>query len=236
MKILAKIRFYWGAFVISFNTAVFMIPALMLFGKYKSTIVHHINSMTLWMMGGIALKKGKLDKSADMYVMNHQGIVDIIGLEAVQNNHMRWAAKKELFDAIWFGNLLRHGEMISVDRQSRTSMVKFIKDVEKSRDVYKRPVAIFPEGTRTDGQPLLNFKKGTKIIAEKLGLKIQPIVITGSKKLLNEHNKTAHSAIVHYHFLPTVDVQNANENWYETMKNDMQKVIDYEFTHNRRSR
>ncbi|HHD78950.1 MAG TPA: 1-acyl-sn-glycerol-3-phosphate acyltransferase, partial [Epsilonproteobacteria bacterium] len=44
MKIFATIRFYWGAFVISFNTAVLMIPALMLFGKYKSTIVHHINS------------------------------------------------------------------------------------------------------------------------------------------------------------------------------------------------
>ncbi|MEA1880329.1 MAG: lysophospholipid acyltransferase family protein [Campylobacterota bacterium] len=236
MKIFAKIRFYWGAFVISFNTAVLMIPALMLLGKYKSTIVHHINSLTLWMMGGIALKKGKLDKSADMYVMNHQGIIDIIGLEAVQNNHMRWAAKKELFDALWFGNLLRHGEMISVDRKSRTSMVKFIKDVEKSRDEYNRPVAIFPEGTRTDGQPLLNFKKGTKIIAEKLGLKVQPIVITGSKKLLNEHTKTAHSAIVHYHFLPTVDVKNADENWYETLKDEMQKVIDYEYTHNNRSR
>jgi len=236
MKIFAKIRFYWGAFIISFNTAVLMIPALMLFGKYKSTIVHYINSLTLWMMGGIALKKGKIDKNADMYVMNHQGIVDIIGLEAVQNNHMRWAAKKELFDTLWFGNLLRHGEMISIDRGNKSSLRKFIKDVEESRDVYKRPVAIFPEGTRTPKQELLSFKKGTKIIAEKLKLKVQPIVITGSKKLLNEHNKTAHSAIVHYHFLPTIDVSKAEEDWYEVLRDDMQKVIDDELTHNNRSR
>ena len=213
-----------------------MIPALMLFGKYKSTIVHHINSLTLWMMGGIALKKGKIDKSADMYVMNHQGIVDIIGLEAVQNQHMRWAAKKELFDTLWFGNLLKHGEMISINRGAKSSLRKFITDVEESRDIYKRPVAIFPEGTRTAGQELLSFKGGTKIIAEKLGLKIQPIVITGSKKLLNEHNKTAHSAIVHYHFLPTIDVDNTNENWYDTLREDMQKVIDDELTNNNRRR
>jgi 1-acyl-sn-glycerol-3-phosphate acyltransferase len=213
-----------------------MIPALMLFGKYKSTIVHHINSLTLWMMGGIALKKGKIDKSADMYVMNHQGIVDIIGLEAVQNNHMRWAAKKELFDTFWFGNLLRYGEMICVDRGSKSSLRKLIVDIEESRDVYKRPVAIFPEGTRTPKQALLSFKKGTKIIAEKLGLKIQPIVIVGSKKLLNEHNKTAHSAIVHYHFLPTIDVENAEADWYEVLRNDMQKVIDDQLTNNNRSR
>ena len=236
MKIFAKIRFYWGAFIISFNTAVLMIPALMLFGRYKSTIVHHINSLTLYMMGGVAFKKGKLDKRADMYVMNHQGIVDIIGLEAVQNNHMRWAAKKELFDTPWFGNLLSHGEMISIDRGSKISLRKFIKDVEESRDIYKRPVAIFPEGTRRSDQPLGNFKVGTKIIAEKLGLKIQPIVITGSKKLLNEHNKTAHSAVVHYHFLPLIDVKTAAEDWYEVLKEDIQKVIDDEFTNNNRSR
>ena len=236
MKIFATIRFYWGAFVISFNTAVFMIPALMLFGKHKSTIVHHINSLTLWMMGGIALKKGTMDNNADMYVMNHQGIVDIIGLEAVQNNHMRWVAKKELFDAFWFGNLLRYGEMISLNRGSKAALRKLIVDVEESKSKYHRPVAIFPEGTRANKQKLLSFKVGTKIIAQKLGLKIQPIVITGSKKLLNEHNKTAHSAIVHYHFLPTVDVSTADKNWYETLRDDMQKVIDDELTNNNRSR
>jgi len=236
MKIFATLRFYWGAFVISFNTAVLMIPALMLFGKHKSTIVHFINKVTLWMMGGTARKKGTLDKSADMYVMNHQGIVDIIGLEAVQNNHMRWVAKKELFETPWFGNLLRHGEMISLNRGNKAALRKLIDDVEKSKNKYHRPVAIFPEGTRTDKQPLLPFKVGTKIIAQKLGLRVQPIVITGSKKLLNEHNKTAHSAIVHYHFLPSIDVSKDDENWYEKLRDDMQKVIDDEFTHNNRSR
>lgn len=236
MKILATIRFYWGAFIISFNTAVFMIPALMLFGKYKSTIVHHINTLTLYMMGGIVRKKGTIDTQVDMYVMNHQGIVDIIGFEAIQNNHVRWVAKKELFDAVWFGNLLRYGEMISLDRGNKAALRKLIHDVEESRDIYKRPVAIFPEGTRTKAQPLLSFKSGTKIIAEKLGLKIQPIVITGSKKLLNEHTKTAHSAIVYYHFLPTIDVSIADEAWYNTLNEDMQKVIDNELTNHSRSR
>ncbi len=213
-----------------------MIPALMIFGKYKSTIVHHINALTLWMMGGIVLKKGTMDMDADMYVMNHQGVVDIIGFEAVQNNHVRWAAKKELFDTLWFGNLLKYAEQISVDRASRSSLRKFIKDVAYSRDVMKRPVAVFPEGTRTDKQDLLPFKAGTKVTAEKLGLKVQPVVITGSKRLLNEHNKTAHSAIVHYHFLPTIDVSKADKGWYKRLRDEMQKVIDDELIYNHRSR
>ena len=236
MKIFATIRFYWGAFIISFNTAVFMIPALMLFGKYKSTIVHHINRLTLFMMGGKLAKEGTMDTSADMYVINHQGIVDIIGLEALQNNHLRWVAKKELFDAPWFGNLLRHGEMISLDRQNKAGLIKLIKDVKESKEVFHRPVAIFPEGTRTDKQALLSFKQGTKLIAQKLELRIQPIVITGSKWVLNEHARTAHNGTVKYTFLPSFTVKKEDENWFENLRTEMQKVIDDEFNNNHRSR
>jgi 1-acyl-sn-glycerol-3-phosphate acyltransferase len=236
MKIFATIRFYWGAFVISFNTAVLMIPALMLFGKHKSTIVHHINRLTLFMMGGTLTQEGTMDTNVDMYVMNHQGIVDIIGLEALQNNHLRWVAKKELFEAPWFGNLLRHGEMISLDRGNKAGLIKLIKDVKESREAHHRPVAIFPEGTRTDKQPLLPFKQGTKIIAEKLELRVQPIVITGSKWLLNEHIRTGHSGTVKYAFLPSISVNRDDKNWFDTLRIDMQKVIDDEFNNNHCSR
>jgi len=236
MKIFATIRFYWGAFIISFNTAVLMIPALMLFGKYKSTIVHHINQLTLFMMGGKVAQIGEMNKNADMYVMNHQGIVDIIGLEALQNNHIRWIAKKELFDTLWFGNLLHKGEMISVDRSNKAGLIKLIKDVKESKEIYHRPVGIFPEGTRTDKQALLPFKQGTKIIANKLGITIQPIIITGSKWVLNEHNRTAHSGTVYYTFLPTIDVSQEDDDWFTVLQNTMQKVIDDELTHYSRSR
>ncbi len=236
MKIFAKIRFYWGAIVISLNTAVLMIPALMIFNKHKSTIVHHINRLTLFMMGAKLSQEGKMDTQADMYVMNHQGIIDIVAFEALQNNHVRWVAKKELFDALWFGNLLRHGEMISLDRSSKAGLIKLIKDVKESKEVLHRPVAIFPEGTRAKEQALLNFKQGTKMIANKLHLKVQPVVITGSKWVLNEHDRTGHSGTVHYKFLPTIDVSTAEKEWFDQLHEKMQEVIDGEYTHNRRSR
>ncbi len=236
MKIFATIRFYWGAFVISFNTAVFMIPSLILFGRYKSTIVHHINRLTLYMIGGKLAQEGVMDTTVDLYVMNHQGIIDIVGLEALQNNHLRWVAKKELFDAIWFGNLLRYGEMISLDRSSKSGFRRLLKDVKESRVIFNRPVAIFPEGTRADKQKLLPFKQGTNIIAQKLELRVQPIVITGSKWVLNEHIRKAHSGTVKYHFLPTIDVKEIGSDWFDILKNDMQKAIDDEFIDNHSSR
>ncbi len=213
-----------------------MIPGIMLFPKHKAAIMHYLNRVSMFLMGAKLTQEGEMDKKADMYVMNHQGIIDIVGFEALQKNHVRWVAKKELFDAIWFGNLLRHGEMISLDRGNKVGLIKLLKDVKETINNSERAIAIFPEGTRAKSQDLLPFKQGTNMIAKKLGLKVQPIVITGSKWVLNEHDKTGHNGTVHYKFLPTIDVSSADDNWFETLHETMQKEIDDEYTNHHRSR
>jgi 1-acyl-sn-glycerol-3-phosphate acyltransferase len=236
MKTFARIRFFWDAFVIAFIVALIMIPAITLFPKKKGSIMHHLNKITILLMGGKLEAAGNPDPNAEMIVMNHQGIVDIIGMEALQKNHLRWIAKKELFDMPWFGHLLKNGDMVSVNRENKQGLIKLIKDDKESIEVKHRAVALLPEGTRAKDQKLLKFKAGTKFIANKLGLKVQPVVITGSKHLLNEHNQTAHSSTVKYTYLPTIDVKNAPKDWYDTMKESMQKVIDDELAHHSRSR
>ncbi len=236
MKIFAKIRFYWGAFVIAFIIAVIMIPLIMVFKKHKGFIMHKLNRVILFLIGGKLEQEGEMDPNADMIVMNHQGIVDIIGMEALQGEHLRWVAKKELFDIFWFGNLLRFGDMISLDRSSKVGLIKLLKDTKETVESKNRAIAIFPEGTRAKNQTLLPFKQGTSMIAKKLGLKVQPVIITGSKQLLNEYEKTGHNSMIKYHYLPTIDVKEAGDEWFKTLHEEMQKGIDDEFTHNHRSR
>ena len=231
-----RIRFYWGALVISFVLGALMIPAIILFPKKKGMIMHRLNSIILKLIGARVEASGRLEPQTDMIILNHQGIIDIIGMEALQTNHLRWAAKKELFEALWYGKLLRHGEMISLDRGSKAALVSLLKSVKESRNKLGRIVAIFPEGTRAKDQELLPFKVGTKIVAEKLGLKVQPVVITGSKWVLNEHNKTAHSGTVHYTFLPTIDVTEADDDWFDKIRARMQQVIDQEAAMHQRNR
>lgn len=236
MKIFAKIRFYWGALVISFIVAVFMIPLVTVFRGQKGIIMHWLNRIILFLMGGKLEQAGQADPDADMLVMNHQGIVDIIGMEALQTGHLRWIAKKELFDTPWFGYLLKNGDMISIDRDDKKGLIKLIRDVKESLEVKNRQVAIFPEGTRARDQKVLPFKAGTKFIAEKMGLKVQPVIISGSKWLLNEHDQTGHSATVKYTYLPTIDVSTAEDTWFEELKKTMQEEIDREYHHHHRSR
>ncbi len=228
MKIYAKIRFYWGAFVISTIVALGMIPLITIFPKYKGTIMHKLNRAILFLMGAKLKAYGKRDEKANLFLINHQGIMDIIALEAIENTHFRWVAKKELFETPWFGHLLKNGDMISVDRDNKAGLIKLLKDAKESVEVKNRAVVIFPEGTRAKGQKLLPFKVGAKLIANKLNLRVQPIVVVGSKWVLNEHNKTGHSGTIHIHYLDAFDVKDAPKSWYEDVKEKMQEVIDKE--------
>ena len=180
-------------------------------------------------MGAKLKTYGKRDKKANLFLMNHQGIMDIIALEAVENTHFRWVAKKELFETPWFGHLLKNGDMISVDRENKAGLIKLLKDAKESIEKKNRAVAIFPEGTRSSTQKLLPFKAGAKLVANKLNMRVQPIVITGSKYVLNEHNKTGHSGTIHIHYLDAFDVSDAPKDWYENVKSDIEKAIkEYE--------
>ena len=229
MKTFATIRFYYGSAVISFIAAGIMVPLLIISQKSHSWILHYFNKLIMIFLGGKIVQHGTLDKSVDMVISNHQGIIDIVALEASQNVDFQWVAKKQLFDTPWFRFLLKLPNMIEVDRDNKSGLIKLLSDVKETVKHHKeRIIAIFPEGTRTNKQALLPFKGGTRIVAEKLELTIQPIVITNSKLLLNEHNKTAHSATVHITYLEPFKVSKKNRGWYEEVREKMQQCIDKE--------
>ena len=228
MKIFAKIRFLWGALVISLFVSV-MIILIHIFPKHKGVIMHKLNRVILFLMG-IKLKTfGERDKQANFFLINHQGIMDIIVMEAVENTHFSWVAKKQLFNTLWFGNLLKGGDMIAVDRDNKASIIKLLKDIKESIEKKNRAIAIFPEGTRSATQTVKPFKTGAKIVAQKLNMRVQPIVLTGSKNALNEHNKTGHSGEIHIHYLDAFNVKDAPKEWYQNVKESMEKVIEQEF-------
>ena len=232
----AKIRFFYCAFIIFVVVAFVMIPLISIFRIHKGVIMHHANRLILFLTHGKTEMIGEMDMNADMFIMNHQGIMDIICMEAMQKNHLAWIAKKELFEIPYIGKLLKKGDMISIDRDDKRGAIALLKEVKNMIENKKRKIAIFPEGTRARNQKLLSFKAGAKMISEKLQLKVQPIVIIGSKHFLNESKHTARGGVISYHFLPTIDTKDCAQSWYEDMQKEMQGVIDNEFANNNRSR
>lgn len=122
---------------------------------------------------------GSFDDEAGIFIINHQSVLDIVVIEAITSRDLCWIAKEELFRLPLFGHLFKSCKMIAVDRENKQGLVKLLKDSKEAQDL-GRPLVIFPEGTRSKESELLEFKPGAKMIAEKLDLKVQPIVIVDS--------------------------------------------------------
>jgi len=177
---------------------------------------------------GIELKvEGIEDPNAQMQVMNHQSVLDIILFEYLSSRNMAWIAKIEIANLIWFGHIVKAPEMILVERESKKSLIKLLKD-SKEKISQNRPIGIFPEGTRSKGNELLKFKAGARIIAEKYDLTVQPVVIIGSKKIFDSQKITQESGLVKVIYLPSVKADKSTS-WYKDMENSMKETLEQEF-------
>ena len=227
MKIFARIRFLYGVSIIVIVAGLIMIPLVYLFRDKSSYILHKYNALIMKLLGAKIKTIGKRDNSVDMFIINHQGVIDIVAMEAEQLTDIRWIAKKQIFDMPWLGNLVKLPKMISVDRENKAGLIKLLRDAKETKESKPhRILAIFPEGTRAKEQKLKKFKNGAKLLAEKLQLKVQPVVITNSKKILNQHEFLGGSGTVYIHYMKPFVVDKNNKNWYQDLQKSMQEIID----------
>ncbi len=205
------------------TTVTIVILLMYLFKKHNRKIRQVWGKLQFKLLGMEIETEGKVDKNANMIIMNHQSILDIIILEALHPNNIAWVAKKEIGDIPWFGHILKAPDMIMIERESKSSLVKLLKEsAEKFKQ--KRPIAIFPEGTRTDGKKLRKFKVGAKMIAEKNDMLVQPIIIVGSKKIFDSQNLTQQSGVVKIIYLPAVTAKRKTS-WYDDVEQDMTDTL-----------
>jgi 1-acyl-sn-glycerol-3-phosphate acyltransferase len=116
--------------------------------------------------------------------------------------------------------------MIVIDRKDRRSLVRLIKE-SKKRLSEGRVIAMFPEGTRGKGDKILKFQNGAKFLAEKLNLKVQPVVVVNTRHIFDSQNLLAHSGDISLIYLDPIN-PSENENWYEDMKESMEETLKKE--------
>jgi len=118
-----------------------------------------------------------------LVMSNHQSHYDIPVLFEVVGPNIRMITKEELFRVPIFGNALRAGGFISIDRRDRHAA---IRSLERARDLMASGthVWIAPEGTRSPTGDLLPFKKGAFYLALEAGLPILPVTLQGTRDAL----------------------------------------------------
>ncbi len=207
-----------------FFTISFVVILMFLFRKKHKLFRQTWAKLQLFLLGVKLKIEGSPDKDAKMLLLNHQSVADIVIMEAIYPADLAWVAKKEIGDIPFFGHILDLPEMIAIERENRKSLVKLFKDA-KDRLKKGRVIAIFPEGTRSNGKKLLKFKAGAKLLAEKLDLKVQPAVFIGTINVFDSKNFLGNfGANVKLVYLDSIDPKD-DEKWFEKLKDDMEKVL-----------
>jgi len=208
-------------------TISFLIIIMYLFKNNSKFYRKKWSKMQMKILGIDLQIEGTEDPNAQMQVMNHQSVLDIVLFEYLHSKNQAWISKIEIANIPWFGHIVKAPDMILVERESKKSLIKLLKDC-KNQLSKGRPIAIFPEGTRSKGKKLLKFKAGARMIAEKYDLNVQPVVVIGTRKILDSQNLTQESGVVKVIYLPIVKAEKKTT-WYKDMEETMKIRLEQEF-------
>ncbi|RCW73273.1 1-acyl-sn-glycerol-3-phosphate acyltransferase [Saliterribacillus persicus] len=133
-----------------------------------------------------------------LYVGNHQGNMDIPILYSTAPQTMAFVAKKEMEKIPLLGYWMKERGCVFINRENVRSSLKAINQAIESLKS-GNSLAIFPEGTRSKGPEIGNFKSGSLRIAIKAGVKVIPVTFKDSYKLINKNGRNTPAKVsVHY--------------------------------------
>ena len=125
---------------------------------------------------------------------SHQSMFETFYLQTIFNSPF-FILKKELLTIPIFGWYLKKIGSISIKRDKITKdNLGFLENISKMITKSKRPLIIFPQGTRALPEERPPFKKGASRIYNQLKISCQPVAINSGyvwpKKGLKYSNKT----------------------------------------------
>jgi len=224
MKIFAHISWFFATIIIFISLGL-VVPLFYIVPKPLAP------KISAWIIRlSIFLKvevEGKEDPDSQLFLLNHQSDIDICIMETISKRDLAWVAKKELFNIPFFGLALKLPEDIAVERESKTSLIKLLRDA-KDRLSKNRVITMFPEGTRSTKGKMLPFKNGAKILADKYQLRVQPVVLIQTSKYYNIKKYYYKAGKIKAIYMESFIANKDDKNWLKDLRVQMQKVYDEE--------
>ncbi len=160
-----------------------------------------------------------------LFVANHQSNFDILALCGLLKCNKGFVAKKELgkVPALWYW--MEHTHCLFMDRDDmKQSMQVIIKAYEQLRDGYS--MIIFPEGTRSKGGPVKEFKAGSFKPAIKAKVPIVPITLDGTYRVIDgDKDKLDGSSGVNIVIHPPIETADLTKEEIKELPSKVQKII-----------
>ena len=223
--------------VLSISVCSIPIIAVGLFDKEKYYTGKLIKMWARWVIWSTGIQYEidgldnlNLDKQY-IFMSNHESALDIVlGVAAIPFNIV-FLAKKELFRVPVFGWAMDAAGMIKIDRQNPEIARKSVSEAVETLMHSSFSTLIYPEGTRSNGEELLPFKKGGFILAIRTQLPVVPITILGAGNVLPKGTlaiKKSHIKMIIDNPIPTLEM---DINDKDQLLQDCRNIINQNLAH-----
>ncbi len=171
----SKLILFTVAFALLITLSVLLGKIIPSIEKWSPVLFH---KMLLWLLSVEVEIVGETDqfKKSNLFISNHLSYLDIPILGS--KFPIRFVAKSEVKTWPIFGFLAKKGRSIFIRRNKTDSFNQKNKILDLLSSGEK--VFIFPEGTTSDGNRVLEFKSSSFSSVENQNFTIQPIVIVYS--------------------------------------------------------
>ena len=154
--------------------------------KWWASRVFEFSKTTVNIVGDENIPKD----GAVVFVGNHQSLMDIHILLANCKKKLSFMGKMELTKVPLISEWMRVMQCTFISRSDRRQSIEAMQEaVDKLKNGYS--TVIFPEGTRSHGGPIGEFKKGSFKLAFRAEVPIVPVTIDGTWQLLGKKSRNA---------------------------------------------
>jgi 1-acyl-sn-glycerol-3-phosphate acyltransferase len=210
--------FYWPYLLLSCTLLFF--PALLIylltFWDPKRRLLHRFTSLwgahyLAWAPFASVQVHGRercRELPACVYVSNHQSMVDILAVFAIQLPFL-WVSKLENFYVPFLGWTMWLNNYVPVKRGNLASIRRMLRRAERALQSGSS-LFVFPEGTRSNDGDLQRFFRGAFWIAARNRVPVVPVIIDGTARILPKRTFRIRPQAVTVRLLDPIDPKDAD--------------------------
>lgn len=143
--------------------------------SFYAQFVSRVCRFGLWYLNTeVRIKNAPPEDKNFLYVCNHLGILDVIILSAVRPS--LFITSVEMQQTPFLGPICEMAGCLFVERRSRANIHGEIGQIREALQ-QGHSIGLYPEGTSTNGEKVLPFKKSLLTSAAGTGVSILPLVI-----------------------------------------------------------
>lgn len=169
-----------------------------------------------------------------MVYSNHQSLLDIVAMFYLFGRHFQvgFIAKEEWRKVAALRTGIEASKSVFLVRNNPREALKAVAEAgELLKNGYS--FVIFPEGTRSRGHEMADFKAASFKFAEKGNVPILPVTIDGTYKVFEEHNSVKYGQrvrliihpLVHVELMDKAERKSAYSNIENRIRNGLEKKV-----------